>query len=159
MKRFVGGLSVVIFVSSFSFGETNIVISQPDSPVEILKLASTHGKTTRDDDYVFFEARWKSVAAKAIIAVKFSFHSYDLFNERLGGVAGVDINRDMILADEIQHGRWRAYARGVASAHETGIGYVQKVRFFDGTLWIADTEHLNTELEKVLPGSESLLKE
>ena len=85
--------------------------------------------------------------------IKFGFIAYDVFNESLGGLSGVDIDRKGIGAGEDDSGRWQTRARGVAQAHETGIAYVQKVRFADGELWIADRDELNAKLNELVPGA------
>ena len=87
-----------------------------------------------------------------LFGIKFGFIAYDLFNESLGGVGGVAIDRNGVGTGDVDSGRWRTRARGVASAHETGIAYVRKVRFADGELWIADQDALTVKLNELVPG-------
>jgi len=133
----------------------NKVMEQPTSPIQISEFVSDFGG--RDNESVQFEARYENVSNRTVIAIKFGFIAYDLFNESLGGVAGIDINRDGLEVGEDDSGLWSTRARGVARAHETGIAYVQKVRFSDGELWIADRAELEERLNVLVPGGGSSL--
>ena len=65
---------------------------------------------------------------------------------------GLEIDRNGIKAGGVDSGQWQTRARGVASAHETGIAVVRKVRFADGELWIADQDELTVKLNELVPG-------
>lgn len=156
VSSFLSRLSIAAVVLTASIGSAaaadNKIMEQPDSPIQITEFASSFGG--RDDDYIIFEARYQNATDRAVIGIKFGFIAYDLFDESLGGVAGVDIDRDGIGAGAVESGRWSTRARGVAQAHETGIAYVQKVRFADGELWTADRTELQEKLEQLVPGGE-----
>ena len=148
-----------LVVTSAGFAQVidNKVMHQPDSPIEITALASEFGG--RDNNYVIFEARYRNTSDRFVIGIKFGFIAYDLFNESLGGISGVDVNRKGIGPGGDDSGRWQTRARGVALAHDVGIAYVQKVRFSDGELWIADRDSLNEALQEMVPGGSASLLE
>ena len=126
------------------------VMEQTDSPIQIVEFTSEFGG--RDNDYIVFEARYLNTTDRPIIGIKYGFIAYDLFNESLGGLSGVKTERGGLDGGEDDSSRWQTRARGVARAHETGIAYVQKVRFADGELWIADRDELAEKLDALVPG-------
>ena len=151
MRRMIAvALLAVVVAASAALAADDKVMKQPDSPIQITVFASEFGG--RDNDYIIFEARYQNASSRSVIGIKFGFIAYDLFNESLGGVSGVDINRNGVGAGDVDSGRWQTRARGVASAHETGIAYVRKVRFADGELWIADQDDLTVKLNELVPG-------
>ena len=151
MRRTIAAaLLAVVLAASPAKSADNKVMEQSHSPIQITAFASEFGG--RDNDYIIFEARYQNASRRPVIGIKFGFIAYDLFNETLGGVAGVDIDRKGIGAGEDDKGRWQTLARGVASAHDTGIAYVQKVRFADGELWVADQDDLTAKLNELVPG-------
>jgi hypothetical protein len=80
-----------------------------------------------------------------MVAVEICLVSFDLFNEFLDRTAGLTI-RDLN-PGAAEKRTWVSHAAG-DFAFQTGIAYVNRVRFSDGTFWKADLRAVGVELKK-----------
>ena len=110
--------------------EDNIVLSQPDSPLEIVEYRSLGF-----DRSITHVVDLRNQSGKEIIAYQMGLISFSIFNEfldRLGGYAVENLS-----IDEEKTSTWESRESN-ASLHYTGVAYVSKVRFSDGVIWEAD---------------------
>jgi hypothetical protein len=80
------------------------------------------------------------------VAIRFGLVSFDIFNRFLDFTGGIDME-DLSSGKE-KTGSWVSLAYADFS-HHTGVAYVDKVRFADGTIWTADQHVITAELRKV----------
>ena len=100
MRRMIAvALLAVVVAADAALAADDKVMKQPDSPIQITVFASEFGG--RDNDYIIFEARYQNASSRSVIGIKFGFIAYDLFNESLGGVNGVAINRNGVGAGDV----------------------------------------------------------
>ena len=107
--RSILALLVFTLFSHAALAANNKVMNQSDSPIQITAFASEFGG--RENDYIIFEARYMNSSNRPVIGIKFGFVAYDLFNESLGGVNGLEIDRNGIKAGGVDSGQWRRQGR------------------------------------------------
>lgn len=140
-------LAIVTFASAFALEPQAIIISQEGAP---LKIESYSAKYREGSNYsregIRHEVKYTNVSSKTIVALRIGLVSFDVWNEFLDKMGGVAIE-DLKLGDS-KPGVWIASAYADFS-FLTGVAYVNKVRFEDGTFWEADLDVVIQELQKI----------
>ena len=123
------------------------VISQPGSPIRITAYGAAYQEgAPNSPEGIRHTVAYENSGDRAMAAVEVSLVSFDLFNEFLDRTAGLTI-RDLNPGAGDKR-TWVAHAPGDFS-FQTGIAYVSRVRFADGTFWNADLKAVGLELKKI----------
>lgn len=123
------------------------VIAQPASPIRITAYGAAYQEgASNAPEGIRHTVAYENASDREMAAVEIALVSFDLWNQFLDRTAGVAI-RDLGpgAADKRT---WVARTDGDFS-FQTGIAYVSRVRFSDGTFWTADLRLVATELRKV----------
>jgi len=152
---------IFLAVPAYAKGETvdpvSIILDQPDCPITITMHKCRFdpedtGQYTYHSDRIEHEVNYKKVSEKEIVAIKFGFVEFDVFNDFLDGFSGIIVeNPGIIKVIERKKGtNWYNYSYYAFTfdKYGTGIVYVSAVRFFDGTVWKADLDQVIDQLKK-----------
>lgn len=150
MKKFfviITILFVSISINGKKIKPVSKIIVQRDCPIEITSYDAKYksgGKYTREG--IHHSLRWKNSSEKVIVAVQFGLVSFNVWNNFLDRMNGVNIEN--LPPGKEDMGTWiaRAYAD---FSFLTGFSYVSKVRLEDGTIWNCNLEEIKAELQKV----------
>jgi hypothetical protein len=123
------------------------VIAQPGSPVRITAYGAAYQEgAPNSPEGIRHTVAYENAGDRAMAAVEISLVSFDVWNEFLDRTAGVTL-RDLVpgAADK------RTWVVHVDAdfTFQTGIAFVSRVRFVDGTFWAGDLRAVGTELKKV----------
>jgi hypothetical protein len=123
------------------------VLAQPTAPLRITAYTAGYqeGSQYRSEG-IRHSVEYMSASDREIVAVQIGLVSFDVWNEFLDRTAGVDISN--LQPSALGKGTWIARAFADFSFH-TGVAYVGKVRFADGTLWAADLVAIGEELKNI----------
>ena len=126
------------------------ILTQEGSPLSILAYEARYQpRRSSQREAIRHEVNYRNTSGQKIVAVQFGLLSFNIFNEfqdRLGGFAIEDID---VLG--IESGTWLASALAEAAFY-TGVVYVDKVRFEDGEIWIADEDEILEQLREIEEG-------
>jgi hypothetical protein len=120
---------------------------QENVPLQITSY--TCGYQRRSDyspEGIRHSLEYKNVSGKIVEAVEIGLVSFDVWNTFLDRTAGISI--EMITPNLSKKGAWvaRAYSD---FAFLTGVAYVSKVRFNDGTIWSADLDAVGAAMREI----------
>jgi len=162
IKFMVLSICFLLIFSSIVFGkEKGIILTQEGAPVVILKYKPSWAfHPGIEPNYVQHEVQIKNVSEKKIVALKFKFMSLNVFNEFLGEMNYINVpdfggvnpgsKAEMDgrqLVDDFPF--FMCYRAKSFINYGTGIAYVSKVRFEDGTIWEADESNISEQLEEI----------
>ena len=123
------------------------IVPQPDAPVAINTYNAQYEQRSQyTTEGIHHEVQCANKSDKTVVAVQFGLVSFDIWNEFLDRTGGIIM--DLIVAGKPKTGRWVATAYS-AFSFNTGVAYVSKVRFEDGTIWTADLAAVLEELRKI----------
>jgi len=123
------------------------VVSQPDAPVTITHYSAAYQASSRyGNEGIHHNVEYTNSGTKPIVAVQIGLVSFDIWNEFLDRTGGISIE-DM-MPGSTKEGTWVALSYGDFS-FLTGVAYVSKARFLDGTIWDADLSAIAEELRKI----------
>lgn len=136
----------------------NIYINFPDSPVKIISYLATYSPETKySNEWIVHKTEVQNVSNQDIVAYQMLFVSFDYFNNYLDKITG--FSKTTIQSNEKHSGVWRSYSYG-SFTFLTGVAFVNKVRFADGKIWVANENQILTELKKIEKSFDiSILKE
>ena len=140
-------LPLLLVSSASALEPLTRVIAQPGSPIRITAYGAAYQEgAPNSPEGIRHTVAYENSGDKTMVAVEICLVSFDLFNESLDRTAGLTI-RDLVpgAADKRT---WVAHAPGDFS-FQTGIAYVNRVRFADGTFWNADLRAVGLELKKI----------
>ncbi|HEU4700024.1 MAG TPA: hypothetical protein VFS40_12650 [Gemmatimonadales bacterium] len=116
--------------------ERTVIVTQPGSPIQITKYQAHYNEGNR------FVARgiahmvsYTNTSPKKVVAFRVGIVSFNVFDEFLGRMGGY-ATEDLV-PNKGAPGTWTQNVYAGSSFH-TGIMYVDKVRFEDGTMWVSD---------------------
>jgi hypothetical protein len=144
-------LLVIILGPSFALGQAykNIVISQPDAPVEITSYEALYQPSSsysRTREGIEHHVSYKNKTPRKIIAIEFGLVSFDIWNEFLDNMGGITMK--LLGPGAEATSEWTSSRYGGFAFH-TGVTYVSKVRFDDGEIWKADLGAVIKEMKKI----------
>jgi len=134
------------------------LINLQGSPLKILTYYPEYIEDSKSSTKgIVHRIMMKNISGQEVVAYKMLFVSFDSFNEFINKIGGY--SNDSILPNEMGGGVWRTHPFGDFS-FLTGVAFVQKVRFADGSVWSAKQDVILAELKKIEKGFDvSLLKE
>lgn len=142
------GLFITLVAPCYGIEPVAQVISQPDSPLTIISYSAQYlaGLGGYIQEGIHHEVEYDNTSQRPIVAVKIGLVSFNVWNEFLDHTGGVAI--EDLAHGATKKGTW--IARGYADfGFMTGVAYVNKVRFDDGTIWSADLNAIADELRKI----------
>ncbi len=122
-------------------------LTQDGVPLQITAYACNY---QRRSDYspegIRHALEYKNVSAKTIEALEIGLVSFNVWNTYMDRTGGISI--ETIPMNVAKKGTW------VASAYRdfaflTGVAYVAKVRFNDGTIWSADLDAVAAAMREI----------
>ena len=116
-------------------------------PLNITSYAAVYQEGGRySTEGIRHTVEYKNNSGKTIVAVQIGLVSFDVWNEFLDRTGGVSLEN--LDPGESRKGTWvaRAYAD---FSFLTGVAYVSKIRFIDGTIMEADLDAIAQELRKI----------
>jgi len=140
-------MSLVIVLQANGFEPEAKIVAQRDSPIEISSYTALYEENSvYSPSSVYHALTYRNTSEKTIVAVRFGLVSFDIWNEFLDYFGGLSI--EDFAPGATEEGDWYATTcRGFTFL--TGFAYVSRVRFSDGTIWIADTETIAEEMRKI----------
>jgi hypothetical protein len=142
---------IVLILSASLFGRIRIkpenhIVKQSESPIEITRYKAAF---SRDDYGINHSARYLTHGDRLIVAVRFGFVSFNIWNEfidKSGGIAIKDIapTTGKVSTD---NGTWNFRCRGEGEFH-VGFVYVERVRFENGEFWECDKEAITAQMQE-----------
>ena len=149
MKGILMTVAILILAGGLAFAiipEAKI-IPQTNAPLTVTSYSAEYQEGGRyTTEGIRHSVGYTNTSGKPVVAVQIGLVSFDVWNEFLDRTGGVSI--EDIAPGGSKTGTWvaRAYAD---FSFLTGVAYVSKVRFADGTIWAADLEAVADELRKI----------
>jgi len=148
MKLTLALLTTLLLVAgqAFAIEPEAKIIAQAGAPLTITSYSAAYqmgGRYTTEG--IQHNVEYKNTGDKPVVAVQIGLVSFDVWNEFLDRSGGVSIEE--VEPGASMKGTW--VARAYAVSFLTGVAYVSKVRFADGTIWAADLDAVAEELRKI----------
>jgi len=125
------------------------VIPQAGAPIRITAYGAAYQESGRNSpEGIRHTVAYENAGDRTIAAVEIVLVSFDVWNEFLDRTAGLTI-RDL-LPGAADRRTWVDQAEADYS-FQTGIAYVNRVRYDDGSFWSADRRAVTAELKKLQP--------
>jgi hypothetical protein len=147
------------------------IANQPDSPVKIVKyeaqLQQGGGEYWNGGQQgVYQTVEYENVSGRQIVAVQFSFFTFDVWNEPMTSMSyssiystGELVGEKSDIVEDIAPGNSNRLVNMPNLANPnlflTGIAGVTKVRFADGEVWTAESKDIVMQLSDNIPDLES----
>lgn len=123
------------------------ILPQADSPVEITSYTANYQSGSQyASEGIYHAVEYKNNSSQLIVAVEIGLVSFDVWNEFLDRTRGAAM--DLVQPGATKKGRWVATAYADFS-FLTGVAYVGRVRFRDGTIWRADLDAIAQVLSEI----------
>ena len=142
-------LFLMVWPTGYAAGITNVTktIQDSDSPVALASYTARFRKSERYiTEGIHHSILYKNRSDRLIQAVQITFISFSVFNRFLDRTGGISI--EDLEPDETKRGTWVATAYADFS-FLTGIAFVSKVRFSDGTIWTYNEQRILRELREI----------
>jgi hypothetical protein len=144
LRTFLSVLTVM-FTASVAMASDDRFLALADSPVQVSTFAATYrgAGTSRSRDEILIDLKFTNAAAQDIVALDLRVTFYDAFNERLGrGLQGFALVRVPVGKETSLSWTHSPYAAFRFERYGTAVGFVDQIRFDDGTIWKADRQEL-----------------
>jgi hypothetical protein len=123
------------------------IVAQPNAPLVIASYSARyHERSQYVTEGIHHAVQFENKSGRDVEAVQFGFVSFDVWNRFLDRTNGLSIKT--ITAGKAERGTWVATALSDFS-FLTGVAYINRVRFSDGTIWTADMDAVVEELRKI----------
>ena len=138
---------VITFIAIPANAQDFIVVSQPNAPLEISSYEVEYKERGRyTTEGIHHTVEFNNSSGQQIVASQIGLVSFSIFNEFLDRMGGIDM--DSLDPGDDAEGTWVASAYADFSFY-TGVAYVSKVRFSDGTIWEADLEAVANSIRDI----------
>lgn len=141
-------VSQIVFCSvAFAIDYKSIIISQKNIPISITGYAAEYQEGNKYElAGIHHKVKYKNTGTKKIEAIQFGLVSFDVWNEYLNKTLGLSLAAND--PGDSENGTWvtRTYED---YAFLTGLAYVNKIKYSDGTIWKADLNEVKSELLKI----------
>lgn len=123
------------------------VVVQEDAPVTITSYSAAYRERSQyTTEGIHHSVKYQNKSGKTAVAVQIGLVSFDIWNEFLDRTNG--LSTDVIQPSKDDAGTWVGSAyRGFSFL--TGVAFVNRVRFADGSIWMANQEAILEELRKI----------
>jgi hypothetical protein len=141
-------LAIVGFaLPAFGLESTTIIVAQTDAPLKITEYTAAYQASSQyATEGIRHSVKYVSVADRDIVAAQIGLVSFDVWNEFMNRTGGLSM--DVMAPGAKSKGTWIAQAYAEFSFH-TGVAYVARVRFADGSIWSANMDEILAELRKI----------
>jgi hypothetical protein len=130
-----------------------VVLDQAEAPVRITAYEADYAGTRLfRSDGIRHEVDFRNAGDRRVVAVRFAFVMYSVFNDVIDDETGVVL--DPLPDGERSDESW-THDPPDASTFHIGAAYVDKVRLADGTIWSADDAAISRQLDRIEAGQES----
>jgi hypothetical protein len=144
----IGGLVLSVCSSAVAAPQPVCkVLPQPEAPVQIAAYTCGYqpgGQYTTEG--IRHSLEYKNNGSNVVEAVQIGLVSFDVWNEFLDRTNGIALER--LTPSMTKKGTWvaRAYSD---FAFLTGVAYLAKARFSDGTIWKADLDTIGAAMREI----------
>ncbi len=123
------------------------VVVQDDAPLAITSYTAAYRERSQyTSQGIHHSVKYQNRSGKTVVAVQVGLVAFDIWNEFLGRTNGLSI--DVIRPDKDDGGTWIATPyRGFSFL--TGVAFINRVRFDDGSIWTANQDAILEELRKI----------
>lgn len=149
MKKLVMLVAVTVMsaCSAWAIDYKSIIIPQTNAPVKITSYKAEFAEGNRYVDRgIEHSVKYKNTGSKRIEAIEFGLLAFDVWNEYLDKTMGISIKAND--PGDSEKGTWTS-STYASFSFLTGLAYVSKIRYSDGTIWKADTSEIKTEIMKI----------
>jgi len=159
MKNYYEGqIKHVLFIPIFFFlgimsslGQDVLVLKQENAPLIIYEFTAKYqdGASRYASEGIRFDVRFTNITEQPVVAYSIGFFAFDVFNRPLGRPFG-GFAIEAIDPNGSERGAWvqRTTSSALFREYGTGVAYVSKVRFEDGTIWSYDSESILNQLQE-----------
>jgi hypothetical protein len=134
-----------------------VVLDQPDAPLTVAPYETSYdGVRLFQADGIRHEIRVRNTGDRRVVAAKFVFVMFSVFNDVIGEESGVLLS-PLAVGARLQES-WTTDPPN-ASTYHIGVVYVAKVRFGDGTVWSADAQRIDARLRRIDEGGVAALRD
>lgn len=157
IPRIATGLALLILFAprAHALEPVTRVIAQPGSPIRITAYGAAYQEgASSSPEGIRHTVAYENSSDRTLAAVEVALVSFDLWDQFLDRTAGVAI-RDLIPGA----GDKRTWVADTAAdfSFQTGVAYVSRIRYTDGTFWSADLKAVAAELKKIQADLDPLL--
>jgi hypothetical protein len=131
--------------------ERNIIVAQPDAPVQIVNYASAYYTSDRyTSEGIHHTVESSNRSGKQLVAMEMGLVSFSVFNDFLDRNYGHTgrFDRKFQEGAKSERSTWVGRAGG-EHTHFTGVAWVNRVRFTDGSIWKANQDEVVAVLRKI----------
>lgn len=147
IKIAVSVVFLMLTIQIFSIAPVAKIIAQTNAPLIITSYSANYQEGSRStSEGIRHVVEYKNASEKKVVAVQIGLVSFDVWNEFLGRTGGISLS--VIDPGKSEKGAWLTNAFSDFS-FLTGFAYVSKVRFDDGTIWVADLNEIAEEMRKI----------
>lgn len=148
--RFVAVVAIVIVWvagTSAQLRPATRVVVQPDAPVAITNYTAAYRERSQYiSQGIHHSVKYQNKSDKIVVAIQVGLVSFDVWNEFLERTNG--LSTDTIQPGKEDGGTW------IASPYHgfsflTGVAFINRVRFDDGSIWTANHDTILEELRKI----------
>lgn len=133
--------------TAFAIEYKSIIIQQKDIPIIISEYEAEYEEANRYESAgIYHKVKYKNTGKKKIEAIQFGLVSFNVWNEYLDKTMGVSLKAND--PGDSEDGTWITRSYG-DFGFLTGLAYVSKIRYSDGTIWKADLGEVGAELIKI----------
>lgn len=126
------------------------IIAQPDAPIAITSYSAAYRERTNySQEGIQHSVEYRNNSGKVVDAVEIGLVSFDVWNEFLNRTGGISL--ETLAPGASKKGLWIASAYADFS-FLTGVAYVRRVRFRDGSIWSVDLNAIAQELSSIESG-------
>ncbi len=135
-------LIIVIILNTFvfeSFAQAVKILVQENAPISITNFTAKYqagGSSRYISEGIRFDVEFSNNSNQDIVAYALGFYAFDVFNRSLGRpLEGFSVST--IKTGSSSSGAWvqRLSSPSLFEKYGTGIAYVARIRFADGTIW------------------------
>ena len=139
-------LSLIVCANSWAISPVAKIIKQSNIPI-VIKSYNVDREDNRLNGFsIKHEISYKNTGKQRIEAIEFSFVSFDVWNEFLNKLDGVSMSANDV--GDSEKGTWIVRPYG-AFSFQTGFVYVNRIRYEDGIIWIANRQEIRDELKTI----------
>ncbi len=111
-------------------------VPQENAPVNIVNYTAYYDEgSPSEQEGISHSVLIRNNSNNSVVAVELAFVEFDVWNQHLGKALG--LSRATVEKGKTDGVSWQHTPYG-AGAFQTGVAWVSRVRFADGTIWTAD---------------------
>lgn len=141
---FMFELSGIKINEGSSLQRETIILNQPASGVELVSSSLKYAYKDRSFNY---QGATKLKLTKKVTAIQVRHALYDVFGKHVTNLANTEA-KDLAAGEHTLDASWRAPESHISTVL-TNVTYISRVRYEDGTQWVADWEEIARELSKL----------